>query len=243
AAVDLVSRGDRAQLPAKHVAASLGALLVEQPQAGSRWIDVGTGGGFPGMVLKICRPDARITLLDSSEKKTAFLERIGRRLQLPDFEVIRGRVEELTRGSKRAIGACAGDDATLEGGPSSEIRVCSEGGVPLEGGVFSENCVSAEGATPTDGRGTAEGSSFLIPPKGYDVILMRAVARLSESLRLVDSISASRARLLIYKGPAWDEELKEAAESRNRLGWQFLDLHPIPWAKSRILRLSKQCRG
>ncbi|MFH1144434.1 MAG: hypothetical protein V1774_07830, partial [Candidatus Eisenbacteria bacterium] len=46
AAVDLVSRGDRAQLPAKHVAASLGALLVEQPQAGSRWIDVGTGGGF-----------------------------------------------------------------------------------------------------------------------------------------------------------------------------------------------------
>jgi len=168
----LVSKADLPLLVRKHVAASLGVLLVEEPSPRKRWIDVGSGGGFPGMVVKICRPDARIVLLDSSLKKTEFLSRAGKTLSLDGMEVVRGRVEKTPAGSP-----------------------------------------------------------------GFDVILMRAVASLSESLRLLNGIAILGTKLLTYKGLAWDKELKEANEAMGVLGWQFEGIHPVPWAPSRILKL------
>ena len=93
----LVSKDDLPFLVKKHVAASLGVLTIETPSPDELWIDVGSGGGFPGMVVKICRPDARIVLLDSSLKKTEFLQRAGRELGLEELRVMRGRVEEIAR--------------------------------------------------------------------------------------------------------------------------------------------------
>ncbi len=95
ARTNLVSRQDLPLLVTKHVAPSLGPLWIEPPRDGERWIDVGTGGGFPGMILKICRPSLRITLLDSSRKKTVFLEHVRSALQLEDLEIREARVEAL----------------------------------------------------------------------------------------------------------------------------------------------------
>jgi 16S rRNA (guanine527-N7)-methyltransferase len=72
----------------------MGVLAVETPQAGQLWIDAGTGGGFPGMVLKICRPELQIVLLDSSQKKTAFLISTGEAMGLADLDVVCSRMEE-----------------------------------------------------------------------------------------------------------------------------------------------------
>jgi 16S rRNA (guanine527-N7)-methyltransferase len=91
---DLVSMRDIEHLVTKHVAASLGVLAVEIPQAGQLWIDAGTGGGFPGMVVKICRPELQIVLLDSSQKKTAFLRSTGESIGLTDLNVVCSRMEE-----------------------------------------------------------------------------------------------------------------------------------------------------
>ncbi len=59
-----------------------------------RVLDVGAGGGIPGIVLKIAYPDMRLSLLDSSGKKCAFLERVVAELSFTDVEVVNARAEE-----------------------------------------------------------------------------------------------------------------------------------------------------
>lgn len=60
---------------------------------GARIVDVGTGAGFPGMVLKIVRPDIQLTLLDSLNKRLVFLEDVLKRVGL-DAELLHSRAEE-----------------------------------------------------------------------------------------------------------------------------------------------------
>lgn len=57
-------------------------------------LDVGSGGGLPGVPLAIVRPDLRVTLLDSNSKKTAFLRQASIELDLPNIAVHCGRVEQ-----------------------------------------------------------------------------------------------------------------------------------------------------
>lgn len=58
-------------------------------------IDVGTGGGMPGIMLAVARPDLAVTLLDANSKKTAFLQQAVIELDLPNAAVVTGRVETL----------------------------------------------------------------------------------------------------------------------------------------------------
>jgi 16S rRNA (guanine527-N7)-methyltransferase len=57
-------------------------------------LDVGSGGGMPGIPLAIARPDLRVTLLDSNSKKAAFLQQAAIELGLPNISVHCGRVEQ-----------------------------------------------------------------------------------------------------------------------------------------------------
>lgn len=66
-----------------------------QPAAPARLIDVGTGGGIPGMVIALARPAVRVTLLDSTAKKLAFLERVAGDLEATNVTCVHGRAEEL----------------------------------------------------------------------------------------------------------------------------------------------------
>jgi len=61
---------------------------------GATLIDVGTGAGFPGMVLKIVRPDLKITLLDSLNKRLVFLNDVIEKLGLKGIETLHMRAEE-----------------------------------------------------------------------------------------------------------------------------------------------------
>jgi 16S rRNA (guanine527-N7)-methyltransferase len=63
------------------------------PSATLRVLDVGSGGGLPGVVLAICRPDASVTLLDSTEKKCGFLRHAARELGLENVTVWHDRAE------------------------------------------------------------------------------------------------------------------------------------------------------
>lgn len=60
----------------------------------STLIDVGTGAGFPGLVLKIAYPHLRVTLLDSVQKRLAFLDRAARELGLEGIETVHARAED-----------------------------------------------------------------------------------------------------------------------------------------------------
>ena len=56
-------------------------------------IDIGSGAGFPGLPLKIYRPEMRLTLLESQKKRIAFLKEARERLNLLDVEILHGRAE------------------------------------------------------------------------------------------------------------------------------------------------------
>lgn len=60
----------------------------------STLVDVGTGAGFPGMVLKIVRPDLKITLLDSLNKRLVFLNEVINRLELGNINTVHLRAED-----------------------------------------------------------------------------------------------------------------------------------------------------
>ncbi len=65
------------------------------PVQGGRLADVGSGGGFPGLPLKIIRPDLRVFLVESNLKKATFLAEVVRELGLNDTQVLVRRYEEL----------------------------------------------------------------------------------------------------------------------------------------------------
>jgi 16S rRNA (guanine(527)-N(7))-methyltransferase RsmG len=94
--VNLISRKDIGNLVSNHLAPCLGIHKVKQFQRGERVIDVGTGGGLPGIPLAIVNPHATFTLLDSNSKKMMVVEDIVNRLGLHNVRVRRSRAEDLS---------------------------------------------------------------------------------------------------------------------------------------------------
>ena len=95
--INLVSRKDMERLETKHLAHCLTITKFLRLMPKARLLDVGTGGGLPGIPLAICYPHAKFTLMDSIAKKVMVVEDIVRRLELTNVEIIRGRAEELPR--------------------------------------------------------------------------------------------------------------------------------------------------
>ncbi|TCP12995.1 16S rRNA m(7)G-527 methyltransferase [Crenobacter luteus] len=67
--------------------------LVPHLAGGTRLLDVGSGGGMPGIPAAIARPDLKVVLLDANHKKTTFLRQAVIELKLPNVEVVTERVE------------------------------------------------------------------------------------------------------------------------------------------------------
>lgn len=64
-------------------------------------LDIGTGGGFPGIPLKVMRPHQAMTLIDASRKKINFVKHVLRQLALPGIEAIQTRVENIAQQEQR----------------------------------------------------------------------------------------------------------------------------------------------
>jgi 16S rRNA (guanine527-N7)-methyltransferase len=77
-----------------HLLDALAILPHLSQAADQRLIDVGSGGGVPGIPLAVARPGWRVTLLDSNRKKTAFLRQAVAELVLPNVEIVTSRVED-----------------------------------------------------------------------------------------------------------------------------------------------------
>ena len=81
----------------KHIIDSLSAWDEKIFSGVEKILDVGSGAGFPGIPLKIFRPQLKFTLLDSLNKRVEFLRRVVAELELDGVEIYHGRAEELAR--------------------------------------------------------------------------------------------------------------------------------------------------
>jgi len=91
--INLTAITQEREIVTKHFLDSLSPLTLLQPDKGEHWIDVGSGAGFPALVLKIALPDLSITLMEPVQKKAAFLHHLIGRLGMRYVSVINARIE------------------------------------------------------------------------------------------------------------------------------------------------------
>jgi 16S rRNA (guanine527-N7)-methyltransferase len=87
------------EIISKHFLDSLAAFRLFEPRPGLRLLDVGSGAGFPGMVLKLQAPDLSVTLIEPSSKKAAFLYHLVGVLGVTGLKVDVRRIENVQEGS------------------------------------------------------------------------------------------------------------------------------------------------
>jgi 16S rRNA (guanine527-N7)-methyltransferase len=92
-AYNLTAVRDPDEMVSRHLLDSL-SVVSFVAESGQTWLDVGSGGGMPGVPLAIMFPDRSFTLLDSNGKKTRFLTQVKLELKLANLEVVHSRVEQ-----------------------------------------------------------------------------------------------------------------------------------------------------
>ncbi len=93
-AINLVAPASLDQLEQRHIADSAQLALL-QPEPQGSWLDIGSGGGLPGLVVAIFHPELPVQLVDSDRRKVAFLQTAIRQLGLVNCTATAARIEEL----------------------------------------------------------------------------------------------------------------------------------------------------
>jgi len=95
--INLISRKDIEHLEERHLAHCLAITNHLKLMNGARVMDVGTGGGFPGLIMAICYPQAHFTLIDSIGKKILVVQDVVKRLGLKNVDARQCRAESITK--------------------------------------------------------------------------------------------------------------------------------------------------
>lgn len=93
--INLISRRDEENFWTRHILHCISLLFKVEFADGIKILDLGTGGGLPGVVLKIARPDLQLTLLDSTQKKINVVKELLGSLGLAAIDAVWGRAEDL----------------------------------------------------------------------------------------------------------------------------------------------------
>jgi len=95
--MNLTAIDDEEGILYKHFIDSANILKTEWINDNLKILDIGSGAGFPGIVIKILRPEVDIILLDSTAKRVNFLQTVIDKLELKNIKAIHGRAEELAQ--------------------------------------------------------------------------------------------------------------------------------------------------
>ncbi len=153
--INLTAINDDRDIILKHFVDSL-TILSYRNLSGKSVIDVGTGAGFPGMPIKIAEPKVKLTLLESINKKTIFLENLCAELNINDVEIINSRAEDSGRDKKLresynfCISRAVADLAVLSEYCLPFVRIGGEF-IALKGPNAENEILKAENAVKTLG--------------------------------------------------------------------------------------------
>lgn len=98
--MNLTGIEDEREVYVKHFIDSVSAVKKGYVKDGMSIIDVGTGAGFPGLPLRICLNNTKVTLLDSLNKRINFLQEVSKSVDIDDIEFIHGRAEDFGKNPK-----------------------------------------------------------------------------------------------------------------------------------------------
>ena len=187
--VSLTSLRDRESIERRHFLESLALLrAVEDAGAlGSPVIDIGSGAGFPGVPIKIARPELEMTLLEATEKKAAFLRGLIARLELSGIRVVHGRAEDVAHDSGQreayalALARAVAPLPTLVELALPFVRVGGYLATP-KGSAAAREVREAENALSACGGEIEQVSKLDVPPPGPapTLVLVRKVAATPE---------------------------------------------------------------
>jgi 16S rRNA (guanine527-N7)-methyltransferase len=172
--MNLTRIADRASAEVQHVGDAL-TVLPLLPKGPHMLVDVGSGGGVPGIILAIVRPDARIVLLEATKKKSAFLGETAKTLGLTNVRVVAERAEAAGRGALREASDVV--VARAVGAMDFLVEWClplvKKGGrmLAMKGARIAEELPAAQKAIRLLGGGTAAVHPVELPGAEHHVIV------------------------------------------------------------------------
>ncbi len=153
--INVVSRKDIDELYLRHVLHSLGIAKIISFKPGSKVLDVGTGGGFPGIPLAILFPETRFHLVDSIGKKIKVVDEVVAGLGLENVKTTHGRVEEVKEQYDFIVSRAVAQMETFVGWTKGKTlkkqnHELKNGILYLKGGDLSEELAKYTSATIYD---------------------------------------------------------------------------------------------
>lgn len=104
---NLISKPSESQIWVRHIADSAQLLRFVPRETSAAWLDLGTGAGFPGLVVAALQPEREVVLVESRARRVEWLNRMAAELELPNCRVEGQRLELVTPFEARIISARA----------------------------------------------------------------------------------------------------------------------------------------
>ncbi len=183
--------------------------------------DIGSGGGFPGIVLAACLPQCNVVLVEPMERRVTWLQEVVDELHLANTVVIRKRAEDLVPQSSKASIRHNKKGTQSRRHGRRRIQKQSVSAYGRGGSLTSTEARNADSqqdvndhdsSKVTGGAGLADFQSNLSIPQTFDVVTCRAVAPMTKLAGWTLPLLRSRGQLIALKGRSAQAELDKAAK-------------------------------